>query len=763
MYSGAKTSFLTTSDEREIALQFINIEAIMENNLCKTSVHQIYKNYEEKNIEAVYTFPLPMNAVLLSLSIQTNDKKLEGVIVKKEEAEESYEDAVIDGDTAIMLEQVGSGLFTMNVGNLLSGDKIEIIFTYVELFQWRDDTLRFFLPTTIAPKYGSFNNIPLEPHQIPEHDLMVENTFTFTLKLFGDLSNTKIDSPTHLIKSKKFDRGSIITLQNETALMDRDLIINLNSSTMHKSYATFIKHKNEYIGIASFYPEFKQRMKNKPKIINILIDCSGSMNGDSIQQAKEALKQILNLIKNHDYFNIICFGSTYEKLFSKPLIANKNNLEEAKNLLSSLDADMGGTEIASAINELNAHKNSDKIQEEVLLITDGEIWETKEVISIAKKTTNRFFIIGVGSAVSESFLKELSYVTGGICELVTPKENMAVKITSHFKKIFSKDIKTPSIDWALNPTTTIKPKFHNVFNQDTFNVFAKFKKKPEGTIVLSGDINNEEKYVLKVNSDQNSFTNIFDSHEILPRLAAFYEVKSISDSNKIAEIAVGHQLMSSETNFIAIDIKDKKASQLPSLRKTPQMLAAGWGGVGSVNEHIMRGHLRTSTSEELANWNELDNPTFKRNKFDGNSLEPPTFLRRQNNSYNRIKQGALAEHDLIEFINNFESIYLSDNWLEDLNLYPESDFYSFIEKVINKFSNEHLSEQYILILLSYVLLFSKEYKNEFSKELKRIVIKEYRQIHDLSSEVMGKVKFELRESLSLTDFRVSNTLESFRR
>ncbi len=96
--------------EAKVVLQSVNVEAKIENLLCEVTIKQVYSNQEKINIEAVYTFPLPLSAVLLDMTIKTGTKELKGIVIEKSEAEDRYEDAVTDGDTAIMLEQIDPGL-----------------------------------------------------------------------------------------------------------------------------------------------------------------------------------------------------------------------------------------------------------------------------------------------------------------------------------------------------------------------------------------------------------------------------------------------------------------------------------------------------------------------------------------------------------------------------------------------------------------------------------------------------------------------------
>ena len=183
MYKGMTAPVLEPVGEAKVALRSVNVEAKIKNLLCEVTIKQVYSNLEKINIEAVYTFPLPLSAVLLDMTIKTGTKELKGVVIEKSEAEDRYEDAVTDGDTAIMLEQVAPGLYTMNVGSLQPEDTIEISITYAELFKWRDNSLRFFLPTTIAPRYGDIESVGIQPHQTPEYDLTADNPFAITISV----------------------------------------------------------------------------------------------------------------------------------------------------------------------------------------------------------------------------------------------------------------------------------------------------------------------------------------------------------------------------------------------------------------------------------------------------------------------------------------------------------------------------------------------------------------------------------------------------
>ena len=571
--------------EGRVALQSVNVEAEIENLLCQVTVKQRYRNLEKVTIEAVYTFPLPLEAVLLDMTIQTRTKVLKGVVVQKSEAEERYEDAITEGDTAIMLEQVDPGLYTMNVGNLQPEETIDISITYAELFKWRDNSLRFFLPTTIAPRYGAPGSLGIQPHQAPEYDLTNENRFSIRLSIFGALARASIESPSHKIVSGFRDGRTEVSLKRGQALMDRDFVLNLRMDTDEKSVAHVEPDEEGQVVLASFYPRFPSRPERAPRCITIVLDCSGSMAGDAIAQARKALHEIIELLEPEDMFNIVRFGSAYRMLFPAPVFADAGNLKKGKDLLKVLDADMGGTEIGQAIAAAVQKDMPAGLSHAVLLITDGEVWDWENVTNTAARSGVRFFTVGVGSAVSEAFVQSLADVTGGACELVSPNENMAEKIVRHFKRIFFPKAGNVTIRWPVEPDKTFPEQLRTVYDGDTLHVFGRFGKSPKGEVELRADLESGGTFVqrLAIKSRTNAQTPA-GSPGTTARMAAMSEIRAMEDPREIAALAVKYQLMSRFTNYLAVDVKadGEKAGDLPALRKTPQMLAAGWGAAGTV-------------------------------------------------------------------------------------------------------------------------------------------------------------------------------------
>jgi Ca-activated chloride channel homolog len=579
---------LESNTGEAVALTGMSVKAGLRDLFSDVTVEQRYENRERVNIEAVYTFPLPLDAVLLDLKVIIGERELIGQVVEKKQAEERYEDAVTDGDRAVMLEQSAPGLYTMNVGNLLPGEFLTVRYRFSILLRWNGDTIRFHLPTTIAPRYGDPSSMGMAPHQIPDYTVSHTNDFRIDVEVLGLLhaQDTVITSPSHKVTTVRSEDKTLVQFQGEKAAMDRDFILSLVSPGVAKASAVCEPDLDGmHAVLASFCPSFGHAAAPIPRNIKIVVDCSGSMMGDSIDQARKALGMIIGGLKPADHFNITAFGSTHRSLFDCQMLVNEETLTSANRFLASMNANMGGTEIGGALNVLYAHKGPDG-PPDVLLITDGEVWDRGDVLNNAKKSGHRIFTVGVGSSVSEPVVRGLSDMTGGACELVSPNEDMAARIHRHFKRIYLPKAASTRIVWTnRKPIEQVPASLDQVYDGDTIHVFALFSEQMTGDILLEvtlegGQRVNQEASVAQVATESVSTGDLSGS---ISRLAAHSRM-DCAKPDKALGLALRYQLMSDKTNYLIVDAREEgdRAKTLPELRKVPQTLAAGWHGAGSV-------------------------------------------------------------------------------------------------------------------------------------------------------------------------------------
>lgn len=573
-------SALTGIDGEHVALSDIAVSAVLRDLLAEVTSSQTYRNDEAVNIEAVYTFPLPLDAVLLSLQVKIGGRVLTGVVTEKSAAEEQYEDAVAAGDAAVMLEELEPGLYTMNVGNLLPGEQVTITFTYALLYRWVGDRLRLFLPTTVAPRYG---DSPHQPHQVPETSLAVENMFSLQIEIFGSLRDARFTCPSHEVAIERLADKAVISLQQPKAVMDRDFILNVSAPQAARSFVLCDRDGAGAAAVASFQPFFPGLQQPRALNLAIVIDCSGSMAGDSIEQARRALAGILDGLQAQDNLTLLAFGNSTNLLSKQLLPCNPKNLAKARQFAQQLDANMGGTEIGRALQETYAAVRGSECAD-IFLVTDGEVSEWNSVVSEARRAGHRIFTVGVGAAVSEAFVRELAIATGGSCELVTPKEGMSDRVIRHFERMRAPRAKRAAIRWPEGAAGIAPVNVGPVFEGDTIVAAAQFSDfRDSPSVVLEIETENGEVTRQELPLVMAPLSAGEDSISTVARLAASLRLHQLHKQAGL-QTALHYQLVSPWTNYLVIAerAEGEKSEILPELRKVPQTLAAGWGGAGIV-------------------------------------------------------------------------------------------------------------------------------------------------------------------------------------
>lgn len=623
---------LETQDGESVMLKGVKVTGELRGLIFEARVEQRFINSTDKNVEVVYTFPLPWGAVLLGVEVLLGDKQLTGAVVEKKEAEGRYEEAISEGNAAIMLEKNHDRSYSLNLGNLAAQEECVITLRYAQTLQFEQRGLRLLIPTVIAPRYGdAVMDGGLQPHQAPRYSLVAEYPFDIHLSLHGDLVRARVASPSHPIgvAHEESDAGSVqtVALARQGAL-DRDFVLVIDRLA-HDSMAVLARDSVEpdgVVALASFCPHIP--MQEPASIaVKILVDCSGSMGGDSIEAAKRSLQAIIRLFGQGNRFSLSRFGNTVEHRSRGLWKTTETTQLAAQRWVDKLDADMGGTEMEAALASTFALAQT--MSSDVLVVTDGEISAIDSTIESAKASGHRLFVVGIGSSPAESHLRRLAEETGGACDFVAPGEAVEPAVLRMFARLRSPRMTGLRVEWPAGAAPAwVSPLHASVFDGDTVNVFALMRHVPAGEVRLLGT--RSAQGALEVIGHAR-FSASIEPADTLSRLAASIRLQSaetdwlIGVAPEAKQLAVAYQLVTDETNFLLVHLRaeENKPADMPELHKVDQMLAAGWGGMGSV--------LRSSKSNFLE--------TRSMNYQAGSSLDwgdTPMFLRSTDRNVDRV-------------------------------------------------------------------------------------------------------------------------------
>jgi Ca-activated chloride channel family protein len=312
--------------------------------------------------------------------------------------------------------------------------------------------------------------------------------------------------------------------------------------------------------------------------VKLLVDCSGSMGGDSVASARAALHGALRSLGKGDEISLSRFGSTVEHAVA-PTAFSADVLRHLKTQLDATDANLGGTEMAAALRQVFALPvHRDIGQADVLLVTDGEIWDVDELVRTAQRSGHRVFVIGVGSSPAENVLRLLADATGGACEFATPGESLEAAAARMLARIRQQPWRHARVDWGATPVwQTTLPK--SIFAGDTVIAFAGMGPGSAAGLARLYAANARGSLVELACTASDATIG----GDALPRMGAAARLAGLDDA-LASRLALDYSLLCEHTNCILVHRRADadKVAEGAQLHRLQSMLAAGWGGTGIV-------------------------------------------------------------------------------------------------------------------------------------------------------------------------------------
>ena len=591
---------LETRAGEALTLQGVRFTGTLRGTLFEAELEQRFANPFERHVELVYSFPLPWAAVLLGVEVRIGERRLSGAVIEKRQAEQGYEDALAEGNTAILLEQNVDGSYTLNLGNLAPGETCVVRLRYAQVLQFEQHGLRLVVPTVIAPRYGDpVADAGLKPHQLVEHDLMAVYPFELTLRIEGELARARIGSPSHPLSMRLEGEGEtaamLVSLGRGGAL-DRDFILVLDE--VAQDSLAVCAHDTLDEGAVNVLASFCPRVPAAahPLAVKILVDCSGSMQGDSIAAARRALQAIIACLREGERFSLSRFGSTVEHRSRALWRTSPATRLVGQRWAAGLQADLGGTEMEKALDstlalagdaEASPGAGEGAAPVDLLLITDGQIHAIDRTVAKARALGHRVFVVGIGSAPAEGVLRRLAEETGGACDFVAPGEAVEPAVLRMFARLRSQRMASLELAWPAG----VKPVWMSalpgsVFDGDAVTVWARFAQVPDGTVRLVGT----RPHAVAPESLGEACLTAAEHDSALSRMAVAAQIETLlategAQSRQALELAVAYQLVSPLTHFLLVETRAEgdKPADMPDLVKVPSMLPAGFGGLGSLD------------------------------------------------------------------------------------------------------------------------------------------------------------------------------------
>ena len=405
--------------------------------IARVRVMQRFANPTAQWREGVYVFPLPEKSAVDHLTMHIGQRVIDGQIKERSEARRIYDSAKADGRKATLFEQERPNMFTTRVANIGPREEVVVALEYQQTLHYDEGSfhLRFplaitprYVPGTPAPSAADGTGGPPPTDRVPDADRITPpyitrtddpvnplNPVSIAIDLNAGFPLAGLTSLYHAMDIEEHPGNRHrLTLSAGVVAATRDFeLVWTPDVGAAPGAALFTETRGDktYALLMTMPPSAPEAAANRaPREITYVIDTSGSMEGVSISQAREALAMALDRLLPGDRFNVIEFNSQSTPLFSAPMPVDAATLARAKQFVGALRA-RGGTEMLPALKialagGMGSPRDESQMVRQVVFLTDGAVGNEDEILRLVhdRLGDRRLFTIGIGPSPNTFFL-----------------------------------------------------------------------------------------------------------------------------------------------------------------------------------------------------------------------------------------------------------------------------------------------------------------------------------------------------------------------
>ncbi|HVS73551.1 MAG TPA: VIT domain-containing protein [Phycisphaerae bacterium] len=470
-----------------LEVTYHRVECRIDDQVAVTSVDQEFFNPNDSRLEGDYMFPVPEGARIDKFAMDIDGKTVEAELLPADKARGIYEDIVRRTRDPALLEYAGRAMFRVHIFPIEPHSRKKIQLKYTELLK-QDNGLLDYHYTLNTEKYSS----------APLKDVSIHVTVGGTTPI------TTVYSPTHTVDVVHHgDNEAVVSYEAHDVRPDTDFHLYIG----HKAAAVGISvlsyrpdpsKEGYFVLLAS--PGVTKDATPMPKDVVFVMDTSGSMSGEKIEQTRKALKYCIDTLNAQDRFDVVRFSTEAEPLFNGLKDASADNRKKAEDFAANLRA-AGGTAIDEALTKALAEVSgagTDRVRM-IVFMTDGQPTIGEEdpdrILAHVKPEAAgvRIFSFGVGTDVNTKLLDLVASDSRGYSQYVYPNENLELAMSNFWGKVQDPVLAGLKLDTGNVTVSKLYPKeLPDLFRGDQLVAFGTYEKGGKTAVTITGMVNGKE-------------------------------------------------------------------------------------------------------------------------------------------------------------------------------------------------------------------------------------------------------------------------------
>lgn len=461
-----------------------DVRVTVDNGIAVTKVTQVFRNKERRQLEALYTFPVPKGASVSDFSMWINGKEMVGEVVEKERARQIYESYKQTKRDPGLLEQVDYKTFEMRVFPIGPEAEQRLQITYYQELEVDQDWCTYVYPLATATRAGA--------------DARTAGRFGLNVEVRSAVPIAAMESPSHereMIVARHADNFWQASLERTAGTnLDRDIVVAFRLSRPQTGIDLVVHRGSDEEGSFSLIltPGEETAALEEGMDYVFIMDVSGSMSSDGkLLVSKDSVLAFLRELDAKDRFEVIAFNVQPVVLFSRLEPAGPETVGRAGTFVDGQQA-RGGTVLNLALNVAYKYHDADRTLN-VVLLSDGmtEQGERAAILEqIRKRPGNtRVFCIGVGNEVNRPLLEQLAQDSGGLAAFISRGDNFERQAKAFRRKLQHPVATGLALEFRGVEVSDLEPPvLPNLYHGSPVRVYGRYRGGGTAKVTLTGEI-----------------------------------------------------------------------------------------------------------------------------------------------------------------------------------------------------------------------------------------------------------------------------------
>ena len=543
---------------QHLELTSVTVDVQIDERIARTRTDQIFTNHAEWEVEGIYEFTLPEGAIITDLVLWIGDKRIQGIVLEKEEARRTYDDIVGRRIDPALIEQVAPNQFRLSIFPFPANGSRRVEFEYMQLLESRNGRLDYTFP--LAPETD-------QPLQMELFVLraQVRSQHTFEATTSGLPRLTEINRPDAHRANIFFGDEQVRPREDFT------LTIRQTDDRPKPTVLSFAPQGNDPLGYYALWlpplPELTQGTP-LPRSLTFVIDISSSMQQGKLQAVKGALAAAIDALNEADLFNIVVFTHRADSFAAAPVPADPANKKAATAFINQQDA-LGVSNFEAGLGRAMQQAFPVGRVNHVIFLTDGlptlgelALEPLSEMVGQWSAGQARLFTIGVGRDVDQGFLRGLAEEHRGEAYFLSEEGDIEAALQDLFESFTFPVLLLDELSFDQVEIHDVHPRGVEALaaGRELFQV-GRYRGGGTFTLSLTGHLGEDENVSLDFSLE---FTQTDVSGALIPRLWAYQKIQALEEQiarfgeqrellDDILTLGLDYQLVTRRTSLFAPD------------------------------------------------------------------------------------------------------------------------------------------------------------------------------------------------------------------